>query len=133
MLNGLSLFEGCLFTAARKTKAVSWTTVVGATVGIATCIGLTLIIGALGAAVATVVGYLVTWSTRTVVMTRYIARIKVSWQVEIATLLALILQALLAMQWGMQLIQVPILAAVVFLRRRQLMSICGFVRKKVAS
>lgn len=65
-------------------------------------------------------------------MTRYIARIKVSWQVEVATLLVLILQALLAMQWGMQLFQVPVLAAVVFLRRRQLKSIWGFVRKKVA-
>ena len=94
--------------------------------------GLTLLIGPLGAAVATVVGYLVTWSTRTVVMTHYIARIKVSWRDEIATFLVLILQALLAMQWGMQLFQVPALAVVVFLRRRQLKSIWGFVRKKVA-
>ena len=132
MLNGLSLFEGCLFTAACKTKAVSWTTVVGAAVGIATCIGLTLLIGPVGAAIATLVGYLVTWSTRTVVMTRNIARIKVSWRTEIATLLFLIVQALLAMQWGMQLIQVPVLAMVVFLRRLQLKSIWSFVRKKIA-
>ncbi len=130
-LNGLALFEGCLFTAARNTKSVSWTAIAGACVGIASCIGLTLVVGPLGAAIATVIGYVVTWCTRTVVMTRKVVRLKVSWRNEVTTLAVLLVQAGFAMQWGMQLAQVPLLCLLVFLRRRQISGIWGLVRSKI--
>lgn len=42
LLNGLALFEGCLFTAARNTGAVSSTTLVGAVASVGTCVALTV-------------------------------------------------------------------------------------------
>ncbi|WP_322154844.1 lipopolysaccharide biosynthesis protein [Paratractidigestivibacter sp.] len=130
-LNGLALFEGCLFTAARNTKAVSWTTIVGACSSIFTCVVLCLAIGPLGGAVATVVGYVVTWTARTLTMTREVAQLKVSWRTEVATLIVLLVQAIVALQWGLQLAQVPLLLAVVFLRRKQLGGMAGLVKAKV--
>lgn len=130
-LNGLALFEGCLFTAARNTKAVSWTTIVGACTSIASCIALCLAVGPLGAAVATLLGYVVTWTARTWMMMRKVVQLKVSWRTEVATLAALVLQAIVALQWGLQLAQVPLLLAVVVLRRKQLGGMLGLVRSKL--
>lgn len=131
LLNGLALFEGCLFTAARNTGAVSSTTLVGAVVSIGSCVVLTMAVGPIGAAVATLLGYLVTWGARTRVMRSRVARIRVSWGTELLTLGVLIAQAVMAMQGSLQLLQVPVVALVVFLRRRQLGSIWGLVRRKL--
>lgn len=132
-LNGLALFEGCLFTAARNTKAVSWTTIVGACVGIALCIGLTFSIGPLGAAVATVIGYIVTWAVRTGIMVRKVVRLKVSWRNEAVTLAVLIMQALVAMQWGLQIAQVPLLLFILFLHRGQIDGMTALIKTKLKS
>jgi O-antigen/teichoic acid export membrane protein len=132
LLNGLALFEGCLFTAARNTKAVSWTTLAGAGVSIGSCIALTILIGPIGAAVATLLGYLVTWGLRTWVMLGRIARIRVSWRVELLTIAVLIVQALVAMQEGLQLFQIPIVALVIVLRRRQLGAIWSFAKGRLS-
>lgn len=131
LLNGLALFEGCLFTAARNTKAVSWTTLAGAVVSIGSCVALTVTIGLIGTAVATLLGYLVTWGARTHMMLKNVARIRVSWRNEALTLAALVLQAVIAMQEGLQFVQVPLLVLVVVLRRRQLRSIWSFARQKL--
>lgn len=131
LLNGLALFEGCLFTAAKNTKAVSSTTLVGAVVGIGSCIALTLCIGPIGAAVATLLGYLLTWGARTYVMLKKIARLRVDWKSELITLVVLIVQATIAMQNEMFLLQIPLVLLVVFLRRGQLANIWGLAKKKV--
>lgn len=130
LLNGLALFEGCLFTAARNTRAVSWTTLVGAGASIVSCVALTIAIGPIGAAVATLLGYLVTWSARTRVMLSRIARIRVNWRMELLTLVTLIVQSLVAMHASLQLVQILLVALVVFLRRNQLSSIWSLIKKK---
>ena len=132
LLNGLALFEGCLFTAARNTKAVSSTTLAGAAVSIGSCIALTFAIGPLGAAVATLLGYLVTWGARTHVMLKKIIRLQVEWRNELVTIGILIAHAVVAMQDGMILLQVPLVAMVVFLRRRQLTRIWLFAKSKIS-
>lgn len=131
LLNGLALFEGCLFTAARNTGAVSSTTLAGAAVSVGSCVALTIAVGPIGAAVATLLGYLVTWGARTRVMRSRIAQIRVSWDMELLTLGVLVVQAVVAMQEGLQPLQVPMVALVVFLRRRQLGSIWGLVRRRL--
>ena len=131
LLYGLSLFEGCLFTAARNTKAVSTTTLAGAVTSIASCIVLTIVIGPIGAAIATLLGYLVTWVSRTWVMLGKVVRIMVSWRTEAATLIVLSVQAIVAMQFNFQLAQFVFVALVFFLRRKQLRSIWAFVKEKV--
>ena len=110
-LNGLALFEGCIFGAAKRTKDVSTTTIAGAAVSIGSCIALTLALGPIGAAIATFLGYLVTWGVRTAVMVKRVARIRVSWPTEIACIAILVAQALLATQEGMQPYQLIALAA----------------------
>lgn len=129
-LNGLALFEGCIYAAARHTKEVSATTLAGAIVGIVACIVLTFIIGPMGAAVATFAGYLVTWGVRTRIMVRSVARIKVSWRIEIACLCILIVQAVLATQEGMQLLQLSIFAALVVVQRKNISQVIGALSQK---
>lgn len=104
---------------------------VGAVASVGSCVALTVAVGPIGAAVATLLGYLVTWGARTRVMRLRVARIRVSWGTELLTLGVLVVQAVMAMQEGLQLLQVPVVALVVFLRRRQLGSIWGFVRRRL--
>lgn len=130
-LNGLALFQGCLFTAARNTRAVSWTTIAGAFASIGSCVLLCFAIGPLGAAIATVIGYVITWGSRTVVMTQRVARLKVSWRSEVLTLVVLLLQAVVALRWGLQWAEIPLLVAVVFLRRKQLGGMFGLLQSRL--
>ena len=116
-LNGMALFQGCIFSAARRTREVSLTTLVGAAASLASCISLTVLIGPIGAAVATMVGYLFTWIVRTRVMLKSVARIRVSWHTQIACLGILVAQAAVASQPGMQLLQLVALLALVILQR----------------
>lgn len=130
---GLTLFEGCLFSAAKNTKAVSTTTVAGAVVSMVSCIALTMVIGPIGAAVATVLGYMVTWVTRTRVMTKKVARVQVSWRSEIASLAVLVMQALIATQERMQPLQIVFVILVIFLHRKQVGSIWSFAKRQFNS
>lgn len=82
VFNGIALFEGCIFTAVKKTREVSNTTLVGAAIN--TVLNLLLIpfIGALGAAIATMVGYAIIWIVRTKRMLKIVA-IKVNWSKQL--------------------------------------------------
>lgn len=123
--NGLALFEGCIFSAARRTREVSYTTLIGAAAGLVLCIALTLQIGVMGAAIATMVGYLITWGVRSRVMIRSVAKIRVSWRVEIACTVVLIIQAAAASQPETQLIQLVALFALFILLRKRVSSIAA--------
>ncbi|WP_165056669.1 MULTISPECIES: lipopolysaccharide biosynthesis protein [unclassified Adlercreutzia] len=130
LLNGLSLFEGCIYAAARRTKEVSATTIAGAVVGIGSCIVLTFVIGPMGAAIATFLGHLVTWGVRTMVLVKRVTRIKVSWPTEIAGLLVLVIQATLAIWWGTQPVQLIAFVALVIIYRRRLGGVVGVVSQR---
>lgn len=66
VFNGIALFEGCLFTAKKKTKEISITTALGAMVN--TMLNVLLIpnYGAMGAAIATAFGYFIICAIRTI-------------------------------------------------------------------
>lgn len=130
-LNGLALFEGCIFGAAKRTKEVSVTTVIGAVVSIVSSVALTFVLGPIGAAIATLLGYLVTWGIRTVIMVRRVAVIRVSWTTEIINVVMLIVQALLAVQEGMQLAQVLIFVLLCFIQHKRLVYILSFLQQKL--
>ena len=131
LLNGLALFEGCLFTASRNTGAISSTTAIGAFVSLGSCIALTLAMGPMGAAVATLLGYFATWIVRTRVMLCRVARIKVSWRNEAATLVLLVIQSFVAMDSEIQFVQVLMLVIIVILRRKQLGAIWAVAKTKL--
>lgn len=95
VFNGISQFEGSLFAAVKKTKQVSLTTVIGA--GINTLFNLVTIpvIGAVGAAWSTMLGYGVMWALRTFFLREFIC-MNVPWKKHIAAVLCVVVQAILA-------------------------------------
>ena len=108
VFNGISLFEGCLYTAVKRTKSVSKTTMAGALVN--TCLNFLLIPvwGTMGAAFATFVGYFVVWLVRTLDL-RNIIMMKVKWSKQIISIILLILQCFLASLGRYAFIQAAIL------------------------
>ncbi len=130
-LNGLALFEGCIFGAAKRTADVSTTTIAGAAVSIASCVALTFAFGPIGAAIATFLGYLVTWGVRTVVLVRHVAQIRVSWIVEVICVAMLVVQALLATQEGLQPVQLAVLAALLVMQRKHVIQVAKYACKRL--
>ena len=65
VFSGISQFEGSLFAAMKKTKDVAKTTIVGAGVNTLCNFIFVYYIGSTGAALATCLGYFVTWALRT--------------------------------------------------------------------
>ena len=64
VFNGLALFQGCLFTAVKRTKDVSRSTMAGAVVNIIGNLVFIYFMGTMGAALAAMCGYLVTFLMR---------------------------------------------------------------------
>ena len=96
VFNGIALFEGCIFTAVKKTSEVSNTTLVGAVIN--TVFNFILIpkYGALGAAIATLLGYVLIWGIRTKKMLKII-NVKVCWQKQLVSMLLLVVQTVIAL------------------------------------
>ena len=72
VFNGLALFEGCIFTAVKKTKTISRTTLIGAAVNTILNFALIPTLGAYGAAYATLIGYFSIWFIRAIALRQYI-------------------------------------------------------------
>ena len=132
-LNGLALFEGCIFGAAKRTKNVSTTTVAGAAVSIVSCVILTFMFGPIGSSLATFLGYLVTWGVRTVVMVKQVARIRVSWPTEIASIVMLTVQALLVIQEDTQPLQLIACAVLILVQRERIVQVASYAYKRIAT
>lgn len=95
VFNGIALFQGCIFTAIKKTSIISRTTLIGAGINTLGNIILIKAWGALGAASATMVGYFFTWVMRSVYLKNYI-RMRVNWKKHYMTLALLVVQSMLA-------------------------------------
>lgn len=106
VFNGLGLFEGCIFTAVKKTKEVSKTTILGAIINILFNFILIPVFGASGASVATMLGYIAIWGFRTLSL-RSIIRMKINWKKQGCCIFLLIIQAIVATETGNSLYQIP--------------------------
>lgn len=125
MFNGLALFMGCIFSAAKKTGEVSRTTMAGAAVNTICNFFFIYWIGAIGAALATLLGYLVTWGMR-LYRAKRIIHMKVEWKRHFFSCFLLIVQAVLAINektWYAQGIAVVL----IFILQRKHVS--DFLRK----
>ena len=91
--NGIALFQGCIFVAVKDTKEVSKTTIVGACVNMLCNVVLIYFIGALGAALAAMFAYIVTYVMRAVKLVRII-KMKVNWKNHICSCALLLVQAI---------------------------------------
>ncbi len=69
---GLANYIGGIFNALKKPRIIATTTILGATVNIVLNLLLIPIVGALGAALATCISYLVIWFIRMIVIKRHI-------------------------------------------------------------
>lgn len=119
VFNGIALFDGCIFTAVKKTKEVSYTTIIGATVNTGLNFALIPFLGALGAALATMIGYFVTWLIRTIQL-RGIVKMKVNWGNNILSLSIIGIQGVLAWSHQNPIWQIPCVILIVLFQGKYL-------------
>ena len=87
-------------------------------------------IGAVGAAVATCLGYFATWIVRTIQMRKFVL-IKVKWNYQIICMALLLLQGIVATSYGKFYYQIIFLATITFVLRKDLMKVILKARRKI--
>ena len=122
VFNGIALFQGCIFTAVKQTKAVSITTMIGAAVNTVCNVVCIFFMGSIGAALATLIGYMVTWILRLMKLKK-IVHMKVEWNRHFLCIGLLILQALLALDTSLTIMQIVLFGIMILLQRKQLKKI----------
>lgn len=130
VFNGIALFEGCIFTAVKNTKAVSITTVLGALINTICNFVLIPFIGALGASIATMVGYISIWVIRTIRMRRII-HIKVDWFSQIIGFTVVMIQSIIALMFKQFYFQLPFMLLLFFSQKAYLRKVISTVKKKI--
>lgn len=130
VFNGLALFDGCLFTAVKRTKEVSRTTLIGAVLNTILNFALIPFIGSIGAALATMLGYCAVWAARTILL-RKIIIMKVDWKRQIVLIILLLCQTLLTLFRNAMIFQIPILILIVALQFKLLTNVVDKVLSKV--
>lgn len=126
VFNGIALFEGCIFTVVKRTKDVSKTTIIGAVVNTLLNVLLIPIIGALGASVATMIGYVTIWVIRTK-QVRGIVKLKVDWKTQTVSFLILVVQTMLAVLISVFYLQIPFVCIQLLLQRKYIFKVKNFV------
>lgn len=95
VFSGISQFEGSLFAAVKNTKLVAKTTVIGAVVNTILNVILIYFLGAVGAALSTLLGYMVTWVLRTYYLRSFV-NMKVNWKIHIISIVIVFIQSILS-------------------------------------
>lgn len=129
---GIALFEGCLFVAVKKTKEVSLTTLMGAIVNTIFNFVLIPFIGALGASIATMLGYISIWGIRTIQL-RKIIQIQVEWFVLIAGLSLLLIQCAVGLLFSTFFWQLPIFCIILFSQRKYYARVIRMIKERIAN
>lgn len=129
VFNGLGLFEGCLFTAVKKTKVVLFTTFLGAIINTIMNFALIPFMGAVGAAIATCLGYFATWVVRALQMRKFVL-IKVKWNYQIICMALLLLQSIVATVYGKFYYQIIFLTAITFVLRKDITKVISRIRRR---
>lgn len=129
VFSGISQFEGSLFAATRNTKSVAKTTVTGAVVNIICNFIFIYFVGAVGAALATLLGYLTTWLLRTKYLQSFI-KMKVNWSAHFFSIIIVIIQSVFATIGAVSIIQVILFIVLVIVNRSFIAPILKkFIRK----
>lgn len=122
VFNGISQFEGSLFAATRNTKLVAKTTVIGAAVNTVCNFVFIYFWGAIGAAFATLLGYLTTWFLRTKYLHGFI-RMKLNWSLHFISILLVLTQTVLATFGNFVVVQIVMLLILILMNRRFLLPV----------
>lgn len=130
VFSGISQFEGSLYAAARKTKTVAQTTVLGAVVNTIFNFILIYFVGAIGAAMATFLGYLTTWLLRTIYLQSFI-KMKVEWEIHFISIFLVSIQSLLATFGISIVIQSMLLVILIVINKKIFLSFVSKIYLKV--
>lgn len=130
VFNGLGLFIGCIFTAVKRTKDISTTTLAGACINTVLNFALIPIIGATGAAFATLVGYFAVFAVRLNKL-KGIVKMKVNWMPIVISTIILCGQCGLATFVENSFIQIPFVIAILVINRNIFIKIIGMLKKKL--
>lgn len=129
VFSGISQFEGSLFAATKNTKSVAKTTVIGAIVNIILNFILIYLIGSVGAALATLIGYLTTWALRTKFLQAFI-RMKVNWRIHFISVIVIIIQSFMATLGITPVVQVVPFIVLLLINRKLILPVINKVLKK---
>lgn len=114
--NGLALFEGCVFGAAKKTGDVSKSTIFGACVNTGLNFLLIYFFGAIGAAAATMVGYIASFGMRTYKMFDII-HMKTNWKKHYLCYALMVFQAFVGLNSRGWIVEIGIFVIIFFIYR----------------
>lgn len=128
VLSGISQFEGSLFAANKNTKDVAKTTVIGALVNTACNFIFIYLLGATGAALATLIGYLITWILRTIYLQNFI-KMKVNWIIHFISIFVLIIQSLLATLGNFTVVQIFLFTVLLILNKNHIVPVVNKIFK----
>ncbi len=130
VFNSLSLFEGCLFGAIKKTKVLSITTIVGAFVNTVLNFILIYFFGAIGAAIATMIGYLTSFIARTYIM-HSIIKMKTDWGKHNICYSLLLFQSFLSLSENNVIFELIVLISMTYIYRKFFKEIIKKFNKKL--
>lgn len=94
VFGAVSSFSGGIFQAVKDSKAQSTTTIIGAVCNIITNLILVYFIGAVGAAVATAISYIVVWALRLYMIKKYI-KLRINFKRDLVAYILLFLETTL--------------------------------------
>ncbi len=128
--SGISQFEGSLFAATKNTKSVAKTTIAGAIINTVFNIVLIYYFGALGAAIATLLGYMTTWILRTYYLQSFI-QMKVKWISHFISIIIVLIQSVLATLGINILFQIAMFLLLIIINREFLFTILRSLKNKM--
>lgn len=129
VFNGIAQFEGSLFAASKRTREVSITTFLGAILNTICNFIFIYLWGALGAALATMAGYFLTWVLRTLFLQNFI-KMKVKWKIHFLSVFLLICQSIFTTLNIVYIIQLLIFGMILILHAKYLKKIFDKLIKK---
>ncbi len=130
VFNGMALFEGCLFTAVKRTKDVSKTTLLGAGINIVCNFIFIKFFGAMGAALATMLGYAVSFLVRSIMMRKFVI-MKINRPVIIVSYLLLTIQSVIALNEKLWYIQVGLFVLLISVQYKYLLSFLKKIKTNI--
>lgn len=128
VFSGISQFEGSLFAATRNTKSVAKTTMIGAVVNTICNLIFIYFFGAIGAALATLLGYLTTWALRTIYLQGFI-KMKVDWPVHFVSIIIVTVQSILATLGTSLLLEISLFIILLLLNKKFVSPIIQIISK----
>ena len=116
VFSGISQFEGSLFAATKNTKSVAKTTIIGAIINTVCNFIFIYYFGAIGAALATLIGYLATWYLRTQHLQSFI-KMKVNWTIHLISIALVFVQTIVATVKSLPMFQIASFVLLILLNK----------------